>query len=444
MKTPKTLADLQRLLGIANYSRTYIPKYAELVKPLYDLMDLENVPENCKKKNGAANGKKIVIEWNDGAMDALHKLIDIMCSELVLALPNFDLDFKVTSDASDLGYGAVLEQEMTQADRSIGYFSKCYTKAQKNYSTSEKELLGIVMAVEHWSSYLYGKKFIIYSDHKPLAWLLNKKSPHPRVERWIIRLAIYEFEIRYKPGRENIVADMLSRLFDENDVNENPEDDYFDVLVAAVEYEPSQDEDDAHIDHQYLEELVLLPSSNQARNKTAQDQDQDEEIKWLKDLIVQHGTEKPKVTEFNNTEQRVFYKEYSNFQLIDNILYRQAEDQFGINQIQLVLPKKAIEEVLDKVHCLVYSGHLGRRKTYKTMSQRFYRPFLGKHVEKYVQSCDICQKIKSLGQPKRAELKIITPSRTNELVATDMAGPFKPTVRGNRYFEIINDCYSKF
>ena len=56
MKTPKTLADLQRLLGMANYSRTYIPKYAELVKPLYDLMDLKSVPENLKKKNGAANG----------------------------------------------------------------------------------------------------------------------------------------------------------------------------------------------------------------------------------------------------------------------------------------------------------------------------------------------------------------------------------------------------
>ena len=143
----------------------------------------------------------------------MKQLTDIMCSELVLALPNFELNFKVTIDASELGYGAVLEQEVSKVDRSIGYFSKFYTVSQKNYSTSEKELLGIVMAVEHWSSYLYGKKFIIYSDHKPLAWLLNKKSPHPRLERWIIRLVIYELEIQYKPGREKVVADMLSWLF---------------------------------------------------------------------------------------------------------------------------------------------------------------------------------------------------------------------------------------
>ena len=75
-------------------------------------MNLKNVPDNLKKKNGAANGKNIILEWNDEAFNAFNKLIKIMCSELVLALPNFDLDCKMTSDALDLGYGAVLEQEI--------------------------------------------------------------------------------------------------------------------------------------------------------------------------------------------------------------------------------------------------------------------------------------------------------------------------------------------
>ena len=113
------------------------------------------MPDNCKKKNRAANGKKIAIEWNPIALEALNTLIEIISSELVLALPNYDLEFKVTSDASDLGYGVVLE--LDQVDRSIGFFSKCYTSSQKNYSTSEKELLGIVIAVEHWSSFYKGR-----------------------------------------------------------------------------------------------------------------------------------------------------------------------------------------------------------------------------------------------------------------------------------------------
>ena len=126
------------------------------------------------------------------------------------------------------------------------------------------------------------------------------------------------------------------------------------------------------------------------------------------------------------------------------ILYRQAEDHFSINQIQLVLPKQAIEGLLDRIHCLVYSGHLCRRKTNKTMSQRFYRSFLGKQVDKYVQSCDVCQKTKSSGKPNQAELKIITSFRTNQIVTTDYAELFKVTVRGNKYLMIINDSFSKY
>ena len=144
------------------------------------------------------------------------------------------------------------------------------------------------------------------------------------------------------------------------------------------------------------------------------------------------------------SEQRVFYKEYLNLQIIDEILYRQVEDQFGINQKQLVLPKLAIEGVLDLTHCLIYSGHLGREKTYKIMSQRFYRPFLGKQVDKYVQSCDVCQKIKSSLHNKQAELKLITHMRTNQIFATDYVGSFKATIRGNRHLLIINDTFSKY
>ena len=83
LKTPKNLAELQRLLGMSNYNRAYIPKYAELAKPLYDLIDLKGVPDNCKKKNGAENGNKIAIEWNPLAIEALNTLIEIMSSELV-------------------------------------------------------------------------------------------------------------------------------------------------------------------------------------------------------------------------------------------------------------------------------------------------------------------------------------------------------------------------
>jgi hypothetical protein len=115
----------------------------------------------------------------------------------------------ITTDASDNGYGAVLEQHIRTKygsfnKRPIEYFSKSYTPAQKNYSTTEKELLAVVMSVEQFHSYVYGRKFTIYTDHLPNTLLWNKLQPHPRVERWMMRMGLYQFEIKYKPGQENV------------------------------------------------------------------------------------------------------------------------------------------------------------------------------------------------------------------------------------------------
>ena len=111
--------------------------------------------------------------------------------------------------------------------------------------------------------------------------------------------------------------------------------------------------------------------------------------------------------------------------------------------MQYVLPKHMVSKVLDKIHKTVYSGHLGKRKTYRKVQERFYRPELKQEVYEYVKTCDICQKIKST-IPNRSELIPIMPTRTNQLVSTDYAGPFKTTVRGNKYIIVIVDCFGKY
>ena len=111
--------------------------------------------------------------------------------------------------------------------------------------------------------------------------------------------------------------------------------------------------------------------------------------------------------------------------------------------MQYVLPKHMIEKILNKIDTTIYSGHLGKRKTYRKIIERFYRPELKKDVYKYVQTCDLCQKVK-VTIKNRAELIPILPTRTNQIVVTDFAGPFKTTVRGNRYLMIIVDCFGKY
>ena len=140
----------------------------------------------------------------------------------------------LTTDASDKGYGVVLEQEFEtdgiKSLRPLEYYSRSFTSAQKNYSTTEKELLAVAMAVENFHSYLFGKKFIIYTDHLPNTLLVTKSSTHHRVERWMMRLQLYEFEMKYKPGNQNILANYLSRP-QENEPEMEAEEEYLDQLV---------------------------------------------------------------------------------------------------------------------------------------------------------------------------------------------------------------------
>ncbi|CAF0928703.1 unnamed protein product [Brachionus calyciflorus] len=121
------------------------------------------------------------------------------------------------------------EMQLTQANLVMAVFRP----TQRKYATSEKELLAVVMSIEYFHQYLFGKFFIVFVDHQPQTWILNKKNTHPSLERWLMRLSIYNFEIVYKPSRKNVVADMLSRLPDDEVCDDSAED-FLDVIIAQI------------------------------------------------------------------------------------------------------------------------------------------------------------------------------------------------------------------
>ena len=130
----------------------------------------------------------------------------------IIQPPNWQLPFEIMCDASNHAVGAVLGQKYGRNSPVIYYASRSLDSAQCNYSTTEKELLAVVFALEKFRSYLLGTKVIVFSDHAALKYLLKKKDAKPRLIRWILLLQEFDLEIQDKSRAENLVADHLSRL----------------------------------------------------------------------------------------------------------------------------------------------------------------------------------------------------------------------------------------
>ena len=151
-------------------------------------------------------------EWQEKCQVAFQKVKVMLMYKPVLCAPNFQKPFKLAVDASNIGAGAVLLQEV---EYPVCYFSKKFEKGQKNYCTSEKELLAMVLALQHFDIYVSagGYPVTAYTDHNSLIFLHRLKNKNQRLLQWSILLQQYSLNIQHIKGQENIIADALSRAY---------------------------------------------------------------------------------------------------------------------------------------------------------------------------------------------------------------------------------------
>ncbi|VVA34735.1 PREDICTED: LOW QUALITY PROTEIN, partial [Prunus dulcis] len=192
---PSSVKGVRSFLGHAGFYRRFIKKFSSISRPLCNLL-----------------AKDAVFEFDEICMEAFTTLKKELTSAPIIIAPDWSLPFEIMCDASDFAIGAVLGQKKNKLPHVIHYASRTLNDAQLNYSTTEKELLAVVFALEKFRPYLVGSKVIVYSDHAALRYLLTKKDAKPRLIRWILLLQEFDLEIRDKKGCENVVADHLSRI----------------------------------------------------------------------------------------------------------------------------------------------------------------------------------------------------------------------------------------
>lgn len=486
---PKSPKDIKSFLGLAGYYRRFIPNFSNITKPLTKLLK-----------------KDICFAWTSLQQDAFEKLKDVLCSEPLLQYPDFSRTFYLTTDASQYAIGSVLSQGDPPNDLPVSYASRTLNRAESNYSATERELLAIVWSVKHFRPYLYGRKFTILTDNKPLIWLFNVKDPSSRLVRWRLLLEEYDYEIHYKPGKSNYVADALSR----NPVQTSFEQD--ELQIHHINTQPTKPNPTYQ---DFLEKIKHSLITCDNLNETTKDittttndivtflstdleyggskflQTIDSKFNYVQLLKTEENTfNEIKLIKVNSKQIIcVFYKEHywedcsyeSIFHLILKLLeYLKTKginkialpeignnfDKFKSHKIRSILrfifrstkievniynrlisipDPDQIPIILTENHSNPTSGHSGFHKTYNRVKQNYKWKNMKSDIKNFIKKCESCQKNKLVRKKNRAPMEITTTSsKPFEKIFIDVVGPLPLTENGNKFILTLQDDLTKF
>lgn len=199
----KTGKDIERFLGFVNYFRKFIPRYSTLAASLEAL-------RKAKTLDGL---------WTPECDKSFNSLKGCLTAAPILSFPDFTQPFYIATDASNTGIGAVLYQldapaegSSRRKERYISFIAKALSASERNYSTTKKELLGIVFALSRFRQYVWGTQFTLYTDHRALTYLFTQKHTNIMINGWLEVLLDFNFKIIHRPGLHNVLPDTLSRL----------------------------------------------------------------------------------------------------------------------------------------------------------------------------------------------------------------------------------------
>ncbi|KAL5017009.1 hypothetical protein ScPMuIL_006598, partial [Solemya velum] len=193
--TPCNITDVRSFLGLCCYYRKFVDNFSDIAVPFY----------NLTKKNTR-------FHWNKQCQEAFNTLKVALQESVILQYPRFDQPFILDTDSSDHSSGAILSQLHEGEEKVISFYSTTHSAPERKYSVTRKELLAVIKAIKHSRHYLYGREFVLRTDHASLRWLMGFKEPQGQIACWLEFLSSYQFTIEHRVGSKHLNADALSRI----------------------------------------------------------------------------------------------------------------------------------------------------------------------------------------------------------------------------------------
>lgn len=442
---PQDRDGVRRFTAFVNYYRKFIKDFANIAQPLNRL-----------------TRKSVEFEWNNECENAFQTLRKKLLKPPILKYPDFELEFTITVDASKNACGAMLSQVYNEMDMPISYISRSFQKGELNKATIEKELLAIHFAITYYRPYVYGKKFIVKSDHKPLIFLYNMKNPSSKLVRIRLDLEEYEFDIIHIRGKDNVAADALSRIsitdlsrIYQNDVTmlaitrsmtnrkEKKKDNGNESAMANKAERQSVIEE---TNHQLVKKLPRVMTNG---NREIVIMNKRKKI-WKLDRTGLPEEELDLGKILTQLEAAALGNKMDKIQIStnDEIIKRAGIEGFKdkargvITKIQLILtnPPRVIhdkneqKEIVEKLHTHpVLGGHCGIKRLYNKIRTRYYWAKMKKTVSDCVKNCNDCMLNKVRTKTKEPMAITDTPQRAFDVVVIDTVGPIRGSNNGNVY-----------
>ena len=393
MPTPADKQSLQRLLGMITYLGKFLPHLSDVTEPLRRLLD-----------------RDVEWHWDDAHEAALNQVKQLITREPVLRYFDNTKEVTLQCDASESGLGAVIMQE----GQPVAFSSRALTNTEKNYAQIEKELLSIVHGCIRFDQYVYGREITVQTDHKPLENILKRpllQAPR-RLQRMLLQLQRYHLNVVYKPGKELLIADTLSRAYLSNEPT--PETNNCDVFaVRQEEYLIKCMEE--------IDMVEFLPITAERLADLWEKTEQDESLQKLKHVIKVGWPDKKEEVP---TEIRNYFHFKEELTIQDGILFKGN---------RVIVPVALRPLMVKKVH----SSHIGIEGCLRKARDVLFWPGMSAEIKDSIGKCDTCNSYQN-NQPKEPLIPHDPPKRPWSHVAVDLF------TFNNKEWLIIVDYWSDY